>query len=228
MEYYIELPDMNLESQELSGLYLSKFHICSLDEKGNIVPSTINLKNTKATVNINGIGPNDVQKDENNIQNYITDFSKANFIGCDVIGRLPDEIDEIQNPNYKISEYKKGNTDEIMHDYLTAEGGYGPDRIRNISFLLNIPREEATKYVDELKRRYDCESEDEILSTLVFSPEETLEKKMILDACSFDFNGIEENEKRVPIAAAILMTIQICMQDINSLKSKTLKLIHQN
>ena len=107
MEYYIELPNMNLENQDLSGLYLSKFHVSISDEKGNIVPSIINLKDTEAVINITGIGPNDVQNDENNIQNYITDFSKLNFIGCDVIGRLPDEIDEIQNPNFIIATTNK-------------------------------------------------------------------------------------------------------------------------
>lgn len=107
MEYYIELPNMNLENQDLSGLYLSKFHVSISGEKGNIVPSIINLKDTEAVINITGIGPNDVQNDENNIQNYITDFSKINFIGCDIIGRLPDEIDEIQNPNFIIATTNK-------------------------------------------------------------------------------------------------------------------------
>ena len=91
---FIELPDMNLEGQDLSDLYLSYFIMAIVEEKNGVVnivrPSNVNLKDTGAVINLSNIAPNKV-KNEDVINEYCIDFSDSNFTGCELYGILPDE-----------------------------------------------------------------------------------------------------------------------------------------
>ena len=96
---YIELPDMNLEGQDLSDLYLKNFILgeAIVDENGNIsniTPSRVNLKNTGAIVDLSNMYPNKIQKNKSSSQSLIIDFTGSNFEGCEIYGILPDEYGE--------------------------------------------------------------------------------------------------------------------------------------
>lgn len=96
---YIELPDMNLEGQDLSDLYLKNFILgeAIVDENGNIsniTPSRVNLKNTGAIVDLSNMYPNKIQKNKFSSQSLIIDFTGSNFEGCEIYGILPDEYGE--------------------------------------------------------------------------------------------------------------------------------------
>ena len=77
-----------------------------------------------------------------------------------------------------------------------------------IKLLLNSTDEDVEKFIDKLQSIYGKPnrfSEKELLDYLIFSFEETMEKKMILDACSFDINKVEE-DKKFFIATSIFIT----------------------
>ena len=96
---YIELPDMDLEGQDLSDLFLKNFILgeATVDENGNIeniTPSRVNLKNTGAIVDLSNMYPNKIQKNKFSAQKLIIDFTGSNFEGCEIYGILPDEYEE--------------------------------------------------------------------------------------------------------------------------------------
>lgn len=89
--YFIELPDMNLEGQDLRGLYISDFYI-STNDGINRIPSSINLRNTNAIINLTNIGFSE-QSEDLGIKHGVIDFEKVDFRGCELYGILIDEYE---------------------------------------------------------------------------------------------------------------------------------------
>ena len=94
---YIELPDMNLEGQDLSDVHLSKFMLGEVEDNNGYYKisrvSSVNLKDTNATIDLSKIQPNKVSE-EYNIKEFSIDFTGSNFNGCDIYGMLPDEYSQ--------------------------------------------------------------------------------------------------------------------------------------
>lgn len=80
--YYIEMPDMDLSGQDLSGVRLAEFIPATLNEDNILKPSNINLQNTNAIINVSDIGYNKTQINEDGIIDYIINFETINFNGC--------------------------------------------------------------------------------------------------------------------------------------------------
>ena len=106
---FIELPDIDLEGQDLSGVYLSDFFPSYEDEKGVTHPSKVNLRNTGATINLNMIG---YTEDTNSIRK-ILDFEDIDFRGCELQGRLP-----IYSGNVKYIKVENANEEHLDSRYL--------------------------------------------------------------------------------------------------------------
>ena len=89
--YYIELPDMDLSGMDLSMCFLHNFCMSTVNEKGEFIPSNINLSNTNANICISGIMPSRIETNSKFVDEHIFDFNIVNFKGCNVYGFLPDE-----------------------------------------------------------------------------------------------------------------------------------------
>ncbi len=91
--YYIEMPDMNLEGQDLHDVQISRFML-SRTEDGERVPSNINLRNTGITINLTDIGISEQTQDDIGLATQTIDFSNVAFHGCELYGILNDEYQE--------------------------------------------------------------------------------------------------------------------------------------
>ena len=100
--YYIELPTMNLENQDLSMCFLHDFSLSTRDENGDLIPSKINLLNSNANICITDIMPSKIENDSRLIEQHIFDFDVVNFKGCNVYGFLPDESKSKYDFGYEI------------------------------------------------------------------------------------------------------------------------------
>ena len=132
--YYIEMPDMNLEGQDLKGVHISKFML-SRTEEGEKVVSNINLKDTGAKINLTNIGISEQTTDDLGIATQIVDFSTVNFHGCNIYGILNDEYLEESGSRIKNKFIVKGkeNLDEKyiqrrQEHHLTPEAKKLSDR----------------------------------------------------------------------------------------------------
>ena len=100
-DVYIELPDIDLEGQDLSGVYISKFILGETTQNNgkisSITKSHVNLKNTGAIIDLSKTYPN-IIRTEPDIKRYSIDFEGSDFTGCEIFGILPDEYDSINNP----------------------------------------------------------------------------------------------------------------------------------
>lgn len=108
-EYYIALPDMNLEGQDLSttvltkeeigasedvlGVKLSRFELKMPDESGEMQPTNVNLRGTNADINLFRLRPERYEINDNGFRRYVLDFSQCDFRGCNVHGILFDEYE---------------------------------------------------------------------------------------------------------------------------------------
>ena len=74
---YIELPDIDLEGQDLSGVYISKFILGETTQNNgkisSITKSHVNLKNTGAIIDLSKTYPN-IIRTEPDIKRYSIDF----------------------------------------------------------------------------------------------------------------------------------------------------------
>jgi len=106
--YYIELPDMDLSGEDLTGIKISEFIPAIFDENGKLCPSDINFENSNVSIDLSDIGYTRSEEIDNGITDYIIDFEKMNFNGCLLYGILPDEYSDCElNPKSKIkSQYK--------------------------------------------------------------------------------------------------------------------------
>ena len=100
-DVYIELPDIDLEGQDLNGVYLSKFILGEVTQRNgkisSIKKSHVILKNTGAIIDLSHTYPNSIHT-EPNLKRYSIDFEGSDFTGCEIFGILPDEYDDISNP----------------------------------------------------------------------------------------------------------------------------------
>ncbi len=93
-KYYIELPDMDLEGQDLSDVRIKYFVLQTLQDDESYRVSSVNLKNTNATIDLFLMIKNRTELDEDGKVFNMIDFSKSNFEGCNIYGILPDEYDD--------------------------------------------------------------------------------------------------------------------------------------
>ncbi len=95
---YIELPDLDMEGIDLTGIEISGF-VPGIIENGEIRKSKLNFQNTGLIINMSTIFHNEEQITDNGYK-YITDLTGCNFHGCVLYGRTQDEIKKA-NPDPK-------------------------------------------------------------------------------------------------------------------------------
>ncbi len=110
-DFYLQLPDIDLEGEDLSKVYLHTFMAGYAKERNNgkkiFVTTKINLKDTKCIINMATIKPIIVSKDGIDINEISADIQKCNFIGCNIFGKFQ---------NTKARLIYKGNT--LPEEYI--------------------------------------------------------------------------------------------------------------
>ena len=171
-EFYLELPDINLEGEDLSNVYLHMFRAGYSKERNNgkkiFITSTINLKDTNCVVNLATIHPIIISDDGVNIKEISADIQKCDFRGCNVFGKfqnskakliytdenLPKEyIDRLEK--YKVPEEAEITTDYVYIDMLEGKivkGTNGLDKVKQIvDYDLTNMKKNIWKYREVIK-----------------------------------------------------------------------------
>lgn len=171
-EFYLELPDMDLEGEDLSDVYLHTFAPGYSKERNNgkkiFMTTKINLKNTKCVINFATIRPIIVSEDGVNIKEISADIKKCDFTGCTVFGKfqntkakliyekqnLPEEyIERLQK--YEVPEEVELTTDYLYIDMLEGKivkGMKGIDNVKQIvDYDLTNMKKSIWKYRDVIK-----------------------------------------------------------------------------
>lgn len=164
---YIELPDMDLEGQDLTGVEITRF-VPGTIQDGRIAKSAINLKDTNVTINMSTIYHNEeiIHQD---FYEYITDLSRCNFQGCNLYGRTQEE-----QKMYSMDSKSK----------YTFKGLKALDK-------RYVKRRELHRQTQNSKRKSD-EIYSRLLSTL--SIDITLGSKEQVDLTDYDFSELNKSE----------------------------------
>lgn len=147
-EFYLELPDMDLEGEDLSDVYLHTFMTGYSKERSNgkkiFVTTRINLKNTKCVINFATIHPIILSEDGVNIKEISADIQKSDFRGCICFGKF-------QNTKAKLL-YKEKN---LPKDYIERLEKYKvPEDVELTTdyMYLNMLERKAIKGMKELDK----------------------------------------------------------------------------
>ena len=112
--FYLELPNMNLEGEDLTDFYIHHFMpgFAREDDDGKkiFVSTKINLKNTNCVINMASIRPIIISLDGTTIKEISADITKCDFRGCTVFGKF-------QNSKAKL-EYTENNLPKEYIDRL--------------------------------------------------------------------------------------------------------------
>ncbi len=171
-EFYLELPEMNLEGEDLSNLYLHTFMPGYSKERNNgkkiFITTKINLKDTNCIINFATIHPIIVSEDGINIKEISADIQKCDFRGCIAFGKfqntkakliytdknLPmDYIERLEK--YKIPEKAELTTDYVYMNMLERKpikGMKGLDKVKQIvDYDLTSMRKDIWKYRETIR-----------------------------------------------------------------------------
>ena len=171
-EFYLELPDMNLEGEDLSNIYLHTFMTGYSKERNNgkkvFVTTRVNLKDTNCIINFATIHPIIVSEDGVNIKEISADIQKSDFRGCICFGKfqntkakllykdksLPkDYIERLEK--YKIPEDAVLTTDYAYINMLERKpikGMKNLDKVKQIVvYDLTSMRKDIWKYRESIK-----------------------------------------------------------------------------
>ena len=153
-EFYLELPDMNLEGQDLSGLYIHMFMVGFSKERNNgkmiFITSSVNLKDTNCVINFASLRPIVISEDGENIKEISADITKCDFRGCIIFGKF-------QNSKAKL-EYKEEN---LPRKYIDRLMNYKvPESVEVVTDIVYINMIEGRnlkglKEVDKVKQIVD-------------------------------------------------------------------------
>lgn len=197
---YIELPDIDLEGNDLSNFEMSCF-VPGIIKDGKIEKSKINLKNTNARINMSTIYHNEEQIHEDYYE-YITDLTGSNFQGCELYGRSQAEVKKYSSDSRR--KYTFLGVDKLDERYVERR-----------------KKHELTK--EEQKKS------DEVYNRLIneFSLYITLERNPKIDLTDYDFSNLPEskrdfilkelNRKRVNIEYTGLVKDRLGAENIYSL-----------
>ncbi len=171
-DFYIELPEMNLEGEDLSDVYLHTFMAGYSKERNNgkkiFITTNINLKDTNCVVNLATIHPIIVSEDGVNVKEISADIKKCDFRGCKVFGKfqntkaklvyteknLPKEYIE-RLEKYVVPKEVELTTDYMYIDMLegkNVKGMRGLEKVKQIvDFDLTVLKKDIWKYRDVIK-----------------------------------------------------------------------------
>ncbi len=192
--YYIEMPDMDLSGQDLSGVRLAEFVPATLNEDNILKPSNINLQNTNAIINVSDIGYNKTQINEDGIIDYIINFETINFNGCEIYGILPDEY----------AEYEKNPKSRLKSKIITVDKEGHLDE----------------EYLERRKDRHLSKEEKERADRAY---ERIMEGKTVkgmrgvndgIDFTDYDFQNLTEEQRDALIKSVVSYNIEIIDEDI--------------
>ena len=192
--YYIEMPDMDLSGQDLSGVRLAEFIPATLNEDNILKPSNINLQNTNAIINVSDIGYNKTQINEDGIIDYIINFETINFNGCEIYGILPDEY----------AEYEKNPKSRLKSKIITVDKEGHLDE----------------EYLERRKDRHLSKEEKERADRAY---ERIMEGKTVkgmrgvndgIDFTDYDFQNLTEEQRDALIKSVVSYNIEIIDEDI--------------
>lgn len=171
-EFYLELPDMNLQGEDLSGIYLHMFRAGYSKERNNgkkiFITTRINLKDTNCIINLAQIHPIVVSEDGVNIKEISADIQKCDFRGCTVFGKFQNSkakliFTEENLPKeyiYRLAKYKIPEDVEITTDYVYLgmldgkfiKGINGIEKVKQmVDFDLTEIRKNIWKYREIIK-----------------------------------------------------------------------------
>ena len=174
-EFYLELPDMNLEGQDLSDVYLYMFIAGTTKERNNgkriFITTDINLKDTNCVINLASIRPIIVSEDGQTVKETVADIKKCDFRGCKVFGKFQNtkarlEYGEENLPQEyieRLSKYKISEDIEVTTDitYIYMIEGKQIKRVNElkkvkqlVDFDLSNMKEDIWKYRKWIKE--DC------------------------------------------------------------------------
>ncbi len=171
-DFYIELPDMDFEGEDLSGIYLHTFMAGISKERNNgkkvFVTTNINLKNTGCIINLATIRPIIVSEDGINIREIIADVKKCDFRGCTVFGKFQNSKAKLEYTNenlpeeyikrlkeYEVPYEARITTDIVYLDMLERKIVKGTNGLENVKqmvdFDLTSMNKDIWKYRDVIK-----------------------------------------------------------------------------
>ncbi len=171
-EFYLELPDINLQGEDLSDIYLHTFRAGYSKERNNgkkiFVTTKINLKDTGCVINLATIQPIVISQDGVTIQEISADIKKCDFRGCRVFGKFQNTqaklIYENENlPEEYIERLKKFEVPydaELTTDYMyidmlerkIVKGMNGLNKVKQIvDYDLTSMKKDIWKYRDVIK-----------------------------------------------------------------------------
>lgn len=173
--YYIELPDMDFEGQDLSDVRIKYFVLQTLQEDETYRVSSVNLKNTNATIDLFLMIKNRTEFDEDGKVFNMIDFSKSNFEGCNIFGILPDEYDDKSYMGLPLITIGKENLDSrylerrrIFHQTTAkkeiADRAY--ERLMNNDTLKGMKGINQTSNIDLMDYDFGEKSEEELAQIL--------------------------------------------------------------
>ncbi len=171
-EFYIELPDMDLQGEDLSDTYLHMFRAGYSKERNNgkkvFVTTNINFKDTGCIINLATIHPIIISVDGITIKEISADIRKCDFRGCTVFGKfqnsqakliyteenLPKEYIE-RLEKYKVDYDAELTTDYAYLDMLEGKiikGMNGLEKVTQIvDYDLTSMKKNIWKYRDVIK-----------------------------------------------------------------------------
>lgn len=129
-EFYLELPEMNLEGEDLSDVYLHTFMPGYRKERVNgkkiFITTKINLKDTNCIINFATIHPIIISEDGTNIKEISADIQKCDFRGCICFGKFQNTkakliyTDKNLPKDYieRLEKYKVPENIELTTDYV--------------------------------------------------------------------------------------------------------------
>lgn len=171
-EFYLELPDMDLEGEDLSDVYLHTFRAGYSKERNNgkkiFVTTEINLKDTGCVINLATIQPIVISQDGVTIKEISADIKKCDFRGCKVFGKFQNTqaklvYDDNNLPEEYIERLKKFEVPfdaELTTDYMyidmlerkIVKGMNGLDKVKQIvDYDLTNMKKDIWKYREVIK-----------------------------------------------------------------------------
>ena len=171
-KFYIELPDMNFEGEDLSDIYLHTFMSGISKERNNgkkvFVTTEINLKNTGCIINLATIRPIIVSEDGINIRKIIADIKKCDFRGCKIFGKFQNSKAELEYTDknlpeeyikrlkeYEVPYEARITTDIVYLDMIErkiVKGTNGLEKVKQlVDFDLTSMNKDIWKYREVIK-----------------------------------------------------------------------------
>lgn len=151
---YLELPEMDLEGENLSDFYLHDFMPGYAKERANgkkvFITTKINLKDTKCVINMGTIRPIIISLDGKTIREITADIRKCDFRGCTVFGKFQNskaklEYTENNLPleyierliNYKVPEEAILTTDNVYIDMIEGNLVRGTNGLEKVKQMVD-------------------------------------------------------------------------------------------